>query len=99
MLLAWEIERDSNYVEAIFWVIIGIGFAIRAPAMVGTLSRRCWIAAVTFFFFGISDFIEAQPWSGAWWRPWWLLVWKGICVLILAYLAFLYFRDRQRESQ
>jgi len=94
-ILAWQIERDSNYVEALFWIAIGVAFVIRAPKTPKTIQRRCWVAAVTFFLFGISDAIEAQPWSGAWWRPWWLLVWKGVCVLVLAYLAFMYFRERR----
>ena len=94
--IAWQIERDSNYVEAIFWIVIGILFALRTASLMPALSRRAYIAAITFVLFGISDVIEAQSFSGAWWRPWWLLIWKGICVVILAVLAFLYFNERRR---
>ena len=38
-------------------------------------------AAVVFIAFGVSDIVETT--TGAWWRPWWLLVWKGVCVLAL----------------
>ena len=33
---------------------------------------------MSFFAFGISDFVEIH--TGAWYRPWWLLAWKATCV-------------------
>ena len=46
----------------------------------GTVRRRriLLIAATGFLAFAASDLIEAQ--TGAWWRPWWLVVLKGSCL-------------------
>src|SRR2546423_1374606 len=88
--------RISNYIEAGLWTSIGIGFAIAALKHGGVTRRRCWIAAVTFVLFGISDLVESQ--TGAWYRPIWLFAWKGVCVLVLLYLMFVHFRDHRRSG-
>jgi hypothetical protein len=85
----------SNYIEAGLWSSIGIGFAIAALRQKGVERKRCLIAAVTFVLFGISDLVESQ--TGAWYRPIWLLGWKGVCVLVLFYLMFVHFRDHRRS--
>lgn len=82
MLSISEFFADSNYFECCFWIAIGIGFAI--AAVVKGPRRRCLVTAMTFVLFGVSDYIEAQ--TGAWWRPWWLLVWKGACLLVFLIL-------------
>jgi hypothetical protein len=55
---------------------------------------RCLVAAVTLVLFGISDVVEVE--TGAWYRPWWLLVWKGVCVMVLGYLLITYIREKRR---
>jgi hypothetical protein len=75
----------ANYVEAGFWTTLGIAFAIAAIRRRGNVRRDCLIASFTLVLFGLSDVVEAD--TGAWWRPWWLLFWKGVCVLILLLLA------------
>ncbi|HRX85012.1 MAG TPA: hypothetical protein P5572_08340 [Phycisphaerae bacterium] len=72
--------RTANLIEAAFWIAVGAAFLIVA------LRRRqgrasAASAAVVFIAFGVSDIVETT--TGAWWRPWWLLVWKGVCVLAL----------------
>ena len=74
--------RWINYIEAFFWFVIGLvhcGFLIR-PALRGSKL----VAACTFFAFGASDLVEMY--TGAWWRPWWLLIWKAMCILVLLVL-------------
>ena len=74
----------ANYVEAALWSIIGAGFLLHAILKRGGATSL--VAAVAFFLFGISDVIETR--TGAWWRPWWLLVMKGGCIAVfLALLA------------
>jgi hypothetical protein len=85
----------SNYIEAGLWSSIGVGFAIAALRQAGLVRKRCWIAAITFVLFGISDLVESQ--TGAWYRPIWLLIWKGVCLLIFAWLLVNYFRDRRGD--
>lgn len=69
-----------NYLEALLWGVIAIAFAIAAIKPSG-LRGRCLLLAVTFLAFAGSDVVEVQ--TGAWWRPWWLLAWKAVCVLIM----------------
>ena len=83
----------SNYIEAGFWTCIGIGFAIAALKQTGITRRHCWIAAIDFVLFGISDLVEST--TGAWYRPWWLLFWKGLCLLVFAWLLIQYLRTRK----
>jgi hypothetical protein len=76
----------GNYVEAGVWGVIALvftGYALRGRGMVRT---RCWQAAVAFLAFGLSDVVEVQ--TGAWWKPWWLLVWKGACILGMLLLGW-----------
>ena len=84
--------RTINLVEGIWWIAVGAGFAL-------SLIRRHrrgakLIAACNFTAFGFSDFVEMG--TGAWWRPWWLLVWKGACVIIMLVQCAAYARARRR---
>jgi hypothetical protein len=88
-----QLFRTSNYIEAGLWIVIGMGFAMAAQGKSGLLRRRCWIAAVTFVLFGLSDLVEVR--TGAWYRPWWLLMWKGACVMVLAWLLITYVREKR----
>ena len=77
--------RTINYIEAGVWAVMGVGFAGRALLRRGRGRGACAGAAVVLLAFGLSDIVETR--TGAWWHPWWLLVWKGACVLILAGLV------------
>ena len=83
----------ANYIEAGFWTCIGIAFAITALRQSGIARKHCWIAAITFVLFGISDLVEST--TGAWYRPLWLLIWKGLCLLVFAWLLINYIRRRR----
>lgn len=77
----------ANQAEAVFWIAIGMGFAVRGETLARQPERRgnrrlCWLAAAVLMAFGASDLVETQ--TGAWWRPWWLLLWKAACVIALA---------------
>jgi hypothetical protein len=54
------------------------------------------IAGVVFFVFGGWGVGEAH--TGAWWRPWWLLAWKGLCLLALVVLLVRYYKRKRREG-
>ena len=83
----------SNRIEAGLWTAIGVGFLIGAALHHGIVRRDALIAAMVFAIFGLSDVVEAT--TGAWWRPWWLLVWKGGCIVALLVLTVRYFRRRR----
>jgi hypothetical protein len=87
--------RTLNYLEAGLWIVVGIGLAVRATSLAGGAARRnCLFAAITLLAFGVSDVVETR--TGAWWHPWWLLVWKGVCVIVLAGLVVSWWRSRPR---
>ncbi|MGF1635075.1 MAG: hypothetical protein ACFCVE_14580 [Phycisphaerae bacterium] len=67
----------ANQVEAVLWVMLAFVAAVvgvRRPMLRSTLLPM----ALVLLAFGISDLVETR--TGAWYRPWWLLVWKGACV-------------------
>lgn len=69
-----------NLVEATIWFAFGVGLlgaaTFRPPgAHLGVQG------GVAFLWFGVSDLVEMH--TGAWFRPWWLLVWKALCILVL----------------
>jgi hypothetical protein len=70
-----------NIFEAFFWITVGAGF-LWMILRHACKSVKVWtLATILLMLFGVSDFFEAQ--SGAWWRPWWLLTWKGLCLFAL----------------
>lgn len=85
-----------NLGEAILWFCVGVRFGFRAFAGAGAPEKksrqrmRLLAAAMVFLAFGASDLVEIQ--TGAWWHPWWLLVWKGSCIARL--IALWRFRPR-----
>jgi hypothetical protein len=75
-------EVLGNYIEAGFWMAVGLILGVTALVGRPLYRRLSLLAAVVFVLFGLSDLVEAQ--TGAWWRPFWLLLWKGACILVLA---------------
>jgi len=93
-------EAGLWFVVAIVLLVVWkkqIARAVRVAAILPKSPRfdipdriRTWpllAGAVVFVLFGISDLVETQ--TGAWWKPWWLLVWKVLCVHAMLTLCFL----------
>lgn len=70
-----------NIAEAALWFVISIVLFVKRLKSEPAEARLQLIAAIAFLFFGFSDVVETQ--TGAWWRPWWLFVWKASCVIVL----------------
>lgn len=68
-----------NAFEAALWAVLAIVVAIRYRHSVAGLRRVSSIASVLLVLFAISDVIEMQ--TGAWWRPWPLLLLKALCLV------------------
>ena len=73
-----EIVRTGNIIEGFFWLLVSLFFL--APALRPKEKNRwfCLYGAAIFIIFAGSDFYEAQ--TGAWWEPWWLILWNAGCV-------------------
>jgi hypothetical protein len=85
----------ANYVEAGVWLAMSIFCATRAAR---TKRPSGWLLAAALLLFAASDVVEVQ--TGAWYRPWWLLFWKGACVLVFltVLLPHVYRRRKRREQ-
>ncbi|MCK5594700.1 hypothetical protein KAI19_00810 [bacterium] len=84
-----NIHLVGNYIEAILWALIAITVLIRSRKSPKQLKQIAVQTSIAFFSFAVSDLIEVQ--TGAWWRPWWLLLLKIICVIALC-LNFIRYR-------
>jgi len=71
-----------NFFEALLWfciaVIFFVGSALKQQIFVGSIKTSIFLGII-FILFGISDLIEIQ--TGAWWKPWWLLLLNSFCVI------------------
>jgi hypothetical protein len=81
--------RVANHLEAGLWAVIGLLFLLGALRRRQGVRRMAVFAGVVFLAFGASDVVEVR--TGAWWRPWWLLVWKTACVLAMFGLLVRYY--------
>jgi len=71
-----------NYIEIGIWCATATVVAVVALRRTGPARRDFALASLDLFAFGASDYAEIVT-GGEWWAPWWLLLWKGACVLIL----------------
>jgi hypothetical protein len=93
-----DLEWTGNLIEAGFWVVFATAIAIGARNQSRPVRLLGVTASAVSLLFGISDLVEAR--TGAWWRPWWLLVWKGTCIaaLVLCFLKYGKLRCEQNAS-
>ncbi len=87
---------NAQYGEAALWWIIAVVFLLYAGRARGGARRRCLLAAATFGVFGLTDVVEAH--TGAWWRPWWLLLVKGGCLAAMMLLLFADWRAKRAPN-
>ncbi|MGE3180627.1 MAG: hypothetical protein AB7N71_03290 [Phycisphaerae bacterium] len=93
-----EFFQLANALEAGLWFVIAAAFAGSAfRKRDGRTRTDAIVLAATFALFGISDIVETQ--TCAWWRPWWLLVWKTLCVLVFFGYAVRHFRTKRGGSR
>jgi hypothetical protein len=91
-----EIEKDGNLTEAGLWFVCTVVLAAKALKADGKLQMVFFILAVGFLAFGISDVVESH--TGAWWRPFWLLIWKVVCVAVFYFGFREYYRLARAEK-
>ena len=93
--LLFDLEKTGNLIEAGFWLVFGIGLVIGGTRRGWAIARLALLLGTILLLFGVSDLVEAN--TGAWWRPWWLLVWKGTCLSGMVLCALKYRRISVRE--
>ena len=86
----------GNLIEGVLWIgIAGIIYARTRSKPNQRLKELAGRASFAFFWFGISDFIEVG--TGAWYKPIWLLVMKGACVVVLVNCLVKYVSVKKHE--
>lgn len=82
-----------NATEIVLWSAMGLG--LLAVSFRRSRSQiEAAMAGLLFLAFAGSDAVELT--TGAWWRPWWLLVWKAACVVGLLLIGV---RVRRRKDK
>lgn len=76
-----------NAFELIWWPFFGIAIAKRSYRQARPWKSLGYVTATWLVLFGLSDGIEL--FTKAWWKPWWLLVWKGSCITALIACALI----------
>lgn len=86
-----------NACEGVWWLLLAgyVGWRWRQAA--AGPRRLSQITAVLLALFSVSDFIEVR--TGAWWRPWPLLVLKALCVCGLVVCGGLALRLRKPPAE
>lgn len=88
-----------NFFESIFWIILSLLCGFNSLNSTNAFKKLYFTAYLLLLLFGCSDIIEMK--TGAWWQPWWLLVWKAICIvgLIRTFLWYLKVKAKTCESK
>jgi len=93
---AMDLERDGNLIEAGLWFFLALVLLVYALRQNRRIRATLVFLSLTLAVFGGSDLVEAQ--TGAWWKPWWLFVWKAVCVLLLFVGFTRYYRIKRTVS-
>jgi hypothetical protein len=83
-----------NLVEALFWAGVAVGVLVFSKRLPDKRRRIAYVAATVFLLFGLSDLVEIY--TGAWWKPLWLLSWKGSCIVGLLACLIWYSRAKRQ---
>lgn len=86
----------GNAVEAAYWVVVGIVVYVRSRRETPAVRTVSSVACGGFVLFGVSDVIEI--FTGAWYKPVGLLVFKAVCLTTLVACYAWYRRVRGSSS-
>jgi hypothetical protein len=78
MVMVTEPDQIFNLGEALLWILISFILAYNSIRHKSNRVLLCG-ASLSFFLFGISDFIEMH--TRAWYHPWPLFALKASCVV------------------
>jgi hypothetical protein len=92
-----DLERDGNLIEAGVWFVLAVALCVYAFRVEKRVRLTLFTIVVTLVAFGGSDLVEAH--TGAWWKPWWLFVWKALCVAVLLFGFLRYYRIHRSKPR
>jgi hypothetical protein len=89
-----EVLKIFNLIEALLWAGVAAGVLIFSKRLADRRRRIAYVAAAAFLLFGVSDLVEIY--TGAWWKPVWLLLWKAGCIAGLLTCLTWYWRAKRQ---
>jgi hypothetical protein len=89
-----DFHQWVNVAEIAIWGLAGMACLAGSIGARGERRTLATMAGAAFLLFGVSDWIELG--TGAWWRPWWLLAWKAVCIAMLVACFWHWKRIRRR---
>ncbi|MHC4265575.1 MAG: hypothetical protein ACYSUK_06540 [Planctomycetota bacterium] len=92
-----DIHSHFNLVEGIFWIVLAFIVWVWSFKVESIFQKFHIVAGILLVAFGCSDFMEIR--TGAWWKPWWLLVWKGVCLTGIVILLVWYYLLKRRDTK
>ena len=92
-----DLERDGNLIEAGVWIVLSVVLFVHAVRSEKRLRPTLFVLGFMLAIFGVSDLVEAR--TGAWWKPWWLFVWKAVCVITLLSGFLRYYQIQKSKPQ
>jgi hypothetical protein len=78
------------------WLVVGIVFFANGFRRSNHYKKLTFLLAAAYIAFGVSDGIEVS--TGAWWQPWWLLLWKILCIVVFVISLTYYIWNERRPK-
>ena len=85
-----KIALIYNVFEIFLWLGFSVVFWVPAFRRGERNRGFCVAGGLAFVWASLSEVVEAY--TGAWWRPWWLLVWKASFVFVFVFMFRWYTR-------
>ena len=92
-----DLERDGNLIEAGVWFVLSLALLVYTFRSEKRFRPFLFVLVFTLAIFGASDLVEAR--AGAWWKPWWLFVWKAVCIVVLFFGFVHYYRIQKSKPR
>lgn len=85
-----------NIFEIGLWAFLALCVALFGHRTNALSKTGRFILSIALLAFAYSDLVELR--TGAWWRPWWLLLLKGACLSSFSGIAWMSWKKTRRES-
>jgi peptidoglycan/LPS O-acetylase OafA/YrhL len=89
----------GNSIEAVFWVVVGVIVFCRSRRESPAVRTVACVACAAFVLFGVSGVSDViEIFTGAWYKPVGLLVFKAVCLTTLVACYVRYRRVRSPST-
>ena len=84
-----------NLIEAGLWISFGVALQLVSRKLEVKHRRVAYVGVAALVAFGISDIIEIY--TGAWWKPIWLLLLKAACIVVFIGCCVYYLKNKSKD--